>query len=120
MTARAAIAIGAAVALAALDLFLLTVAFIGTPGRFWIAAMATAGLLGVALKLRLHRLAFVAQNIVSIVLLYRFGQYTLLPIETRGSGHLTHLLVPLAAIIIGNLFVWLIMRGTSARVPATS
>lgn len=108
-------AAGAALALLCLDAYLLTVAFLYGPAGFWIAAAACIAIFAAALFLKRPWLAFVAQNVVSAILLYRLVQYAALPVETRGTGFTTNLLVPVAAIVVGNLLTWVVTRALPVR-----
>ena len=113
-TRRAILAAGAAIVLAALDVFLLTAAFLHRPAGFWIAASACVIPFVAAALLRRPWLAFVGQNVVTAILLYRLAQYAGLPVETRGPWSATNLVVPLGAVAVGNILAWVVARGLPA------
>lgn len=114
-TRRAILAAGAAVALAALDGFLLTVSFLHAPMGFWIVAGFCLTTFVAAVALPRRWLAFVGQIVVTAVLVYRLAQYAVLPEESRGPWSATNLIVPLGAVVVGNLLAWVVARALPAR-----
>lgn len=112
---RTAIAICAAIALGAMDLFLMSVAFLYRPAASaWMIGFVLIAF-AVALLFRVAWLVFVAQNLVTAVLLYRAVEYSLLGLDRSQDSDVTSLIVLVGVIVLCNILAWLIARALPMR-----
>lgn len=113
--ARVAIAVFASVALGAMDLFVMSVAFLYRPGLGgWVIGTVLIGF-ALALVLRAKWLVLLVQNLVTAVLLYRATEYSLLELDQRRDANVTSLVVLIGIITLGNLLAWLVARALPAK-----
>lgn len=115
MTARLALALVAAAALLALDVFVVAALFLYRPAGGELFGLAMLAVALSAIPLRRRWLLFAAHNAATALTLLRLAQAEG-PAEPREiAGALVFLLVVAGG---GNLLAWLVARAIPARRPA--